>query len=700
VSRPGPRWLSALLAAVLLCGTLTFGWSTAAAAVDGIPELVGTVTGEDGSPIPGALIVVERPDGTGQTSTFTGADGSYQFDWLPDGEYLVHFHGSGMIPLWYGGSEDRAAATSVLVAAPGTATASMVLQRVGVVTGTASQAGTPLASDSSVHLYVQRDGSWTWVATVGLDSDGSFTVRPESARPVKLLLEAPTASFSYWYGDAFAEHTSTPVPVVPGETRSGVDFDIPGEAQVSGRLHNLHQAPIGGHVRRFVLDHGQLVQLDEAPWWTAQFSSYTVDVPAGVPVTVRGGGSLPEGFTSTWLGDTTEAAAARLLTLDTGELRTGLDITLPGGRSISGRVTDRRGEGHPGVEVTAFDGATPVSRATTAADGAFRLEGLGQHATGPVTMRIAGPGIVTEWYDDAATQQDARQVQMSPDGEDETVGVVPVAFAPERQLTNLTPPRLEGVPVAGRTVRATPGTWSQDPQSTRLEWFCNGVALGLSGPVLDVPADRAGCALSARATATLPGWESAQAFSEPVVVSPPLAATTSPRVTGTPVAGSVLSATAPQWSTPVSSLAYQWLRNGSPISGATGASYRAGAGDVGRVLGVRVTANRTDTGESALATSAATPVVRARSGLLTSGVSRSGSAVVNARLLTPGSARPGGVLRIRRAGRQVAQYPVTTTPRQIAYGFRGGRGWHTVSIIYPGARTATPVSRNVRVYIH
>jgi trimeric autotransporter adhesin len=83
---------------------------------------------------------------------------------------------------------------------------------------------------------------------------------------------------------------------------------------------------------------------------------------------------------------------------------------------------------------------------------------------------------------------------------------------------------------------------------------------------------------------------------------PPVSMST-PQVSGTPQAGQLLSCSQGTWSgsTP-QSYAYQWLRDGATITGATSASYALTAADAGHQLACRVTAS--NLGGSASATSA------------------------------------------------------------------------------------------------
>jgi hypothetical protein len=64
-----------------------------------------------------------------------------------------------------------------------------------------------------------------------------------------------------------------------------------------------------------------------------------------------------------------------------------------------------------------------------------------------------------------------------------------------------------------------------------------------------------------------------------------------PSVGGSPVVGGVLQASTGTWEAQTT-FGFQWLRDGAPIAGATGAAYQPSATDLGRQLSVRVTGSK------------------------------------------------------------------------------------------------------------
>ncbi|MET8983006.1 Tat pathway signal protein [Streptomyces sp. NPDC004539] len=80
------------------------------------------------------------------------------------------------------------------------------------------------------------------------------------------------------------------------------------------------------------------------------------------------------------------------------------------------------------------------------------------------------------------------------------------------------------------------------------------------------------------------------------VTQPLLTSTAAPVITGTPKVGATLTAGTGSWSGAPTSYTYRWTADGSPVSGATGASYVVPAELLGKRLGVTVTAARSGWG--------------------------------------------------------------------------------------------------------
>lgn len=84
--------------------------------------------------------------------------------------------------------------------------------------------------------------------------------------------------------------------------------------------------------------------------------------------------------------------------------------------------------------------------------------------------------------------------------------------------------------------------------------------------------------------------------------------TAAPALTGTPVVGQALSCSQGSWSHEPTYLAYQWLRNGTVISGQTGSTYTLQAADQGRSITCAVWAGNGSGVASATSNAVAIPV--------------------------------------------------------------------------------------------
>lgn len=134
-----------------------------------------------------------------------------------------------------------------------------------------------------------------------------------------------------------------------------------------------------------------------------------------------------------------------------------------------------------------------------------------------------------------------------------------------------------------------------------------------------------------------------------VRMTPRLGALAPPVVSGTPQVGATITTTQGFWSLPGLSFSYQWLRDGSAIAGATGATYRPAVPDVGARLTVRVSGH--DASGVASTTSLAT------------------AAVAPAPTVARAKATPSARLKIKRlGGRKVRLTMAYTAPGVVPTG--------------------------------
>jgi serine protease AprX len=195
---------------------------------------------------------------------------------------------------------------------------------------------------------------------------------------------------------------------------------------------------------------------------------------------------------------------------------------------------------------------------------------------------------------------------------------VDVSGATSSQPLNASPPTIAGAAREGELLRAETGAWSGgQPLSFVFQWLRCDAAGGSCSPIpgaagreYQLAAVDIDSALRVQVTATNRSGSKAASSAQtgPVVPLPPRSVDP-PSIVGTPRDGNTLHAERGSWlsSRPLS-LAYQWLRcqspgaGCSPLTGATGAIYGLGPGDIGTTVTVTVTAANAGGQESITAT--------------------------------------------------------------------------------------------------
>ncbi|MBM6577091.1 hypothetical protein KCP91_11980 [Microvirga sp. SRT01] len=165
-------------------------------------------------------------------------------------------------------------------------------------------------------------------------------------------------------------------------------------------------------------------------------------------------------------------------------------------------------------------------------------------------------------------------------------------------------PSATGTGIVGQTLTASDGTISNGTVSGR-QWMRDGSpisgATGASYPL--VSADE-GKNIAVRVTATGPSGSTSATSNAIAVSAAPVAPsiTTAPVVSGSSVVGQSLTTNTGIWTASPTSYAYQWLRDGAAISGATSSTYLLVSADDGKAVACRVTATNA-VGSSSPATS-------------------------------------------------------------------------------------------------
>jgi hypothetical protein len=181
-------------------------------------------------------------------------------------------------------------------------------------------------------------------------------------------------------------------------------------------------------------------------------------------------------------------------------------------------------------------------------------------------------------------------------------------------------PTISGTVAAGDTLtEATHATWTPTPTSYTYQWLsCTGstaapACSAVSGAtassyLIPTGGDGSGYELQEKAVNT--SGTSATAATSAILAPVVPTNTAVPTISGTVALGDALTAAPGTWNGSPATYAYQWLRTGVAISGATASTYTLTSADAGTTVTVQVTATNF-AGTSAPADSAGTALVAA-----------------------------------------------------------------------------------------
>jgi hypothetical protein len=151
-------------------------------------------------------------------------------------------------------------------------------------------------------------------------------------------------------------------------------------------------------------------------------------------------------------------------------------------------------------------------------------------------------------------------------------------------------PTISGTAKVGSTLTAKPGTWGPSGVKLAYQWLREGSAIsGATSSTYKLAVADAGKKVSVKVTGSLGGYSSVSKTSAQVSVAAGSLASAVPTISGTAKVGSTLTAKPGSWGPSGVKLAYQWLRDGSAISGATSSTYKLVAADAGKKISVKVT---------------------------------------------------------------------------------------------------------------
>ncbi|RYB94344.1 hypothetical protein EUA93_08295 [Nocardioides oleivorans] len=365
----------------------------------------------------------------------------------------------------------------------------------------------------------------------------------------------------------------------------------------------------GVYVSVFTLDGDQTVGEEAYP---DEDGNYVVEgvAPGTYVVTFQ----VPDGtYVYEAYNDATQFEDADPVTVASGESVTGIDADMALSGQITGVVESSAGplaDASVGVyaEVSLPGGGTDwdyVDGASTNDLGSYEVEGL---EAGSYLVDFSADGYQTEYFDDAATIDDAALVEVeggeaTPDidavlAEDATIsgtvtgaegqplpGTYVIAYADRdfQDPADITQAdtdggyTLDGLRAAGYVVYFS---YEDDSTQTYLDEYYDNVGEEEDATVLGLAAGDDEVGIDAQLIA-----------GEHVPVELPYVVNvTEPTISGTPYVGATLTANPGTWTPTPTSYEYYWFAGNDFVQGGTSATYVPTAADLGKVIGVLVEA--------------------------------------------------------------------------------------------------------------
>ncbi len=254
------------------------------------------------------------------------------------------------------------------------------------------------------------------------------------------------------------------------------------------------------------------------------------------------------------------------------------------------------------------------------------------------------------------------------------------------------PPAIQGVPEVGQTLTLSDTAWSPQPSKTTTQWYADGAPIdGATGPTLVLGREHIDRRISARVTGSAKAYRklrAAAAETEPVLAKA-VRVTRSFAVRGRAQLGRKLVARAGDVRPSNASVAYAWLRDGTPIAKATRESYTVRRKDIGRTLALQVTLthpNFREVTETIAVTGPITsvPTMRVRTD------PRRGRVIVDVKVRAPGVPALTGAVTVTVGRRTVEGQLVDGLARLVVRKLKAGT--KPVVVRYAGIELVPPTT--------
>lgn len=349
--------------------------------------ITGRVTAPGGAGVAGVSVTANSTadEYDTQADAVTDAAGNYTLRGLTPDAYKVRFDTSSVtsgsyLEQWSGARSTFVDASVVDTASSSQTGVNATLVKAASMSGIIKNTAGGVIANAGIGVRSATD-EWSYIGWAMTDSKGVYTVRGLPAGSYKVRVDPYDVTsgsyFGAWYGGKTTFAQAATVTLAATTVKTGVNVNLAKAAQISGKVTGIASAALRGIQVEAHLPSGEMVGNYAE---TDAQGNYTVRaLPAGsYKLYFNASNSLSGSYLSQWYNQRTTLDEATAVVVGNAASKTGVNVTLSAGSSLTGRVVDDQGAAIRGVTVQAYDRADGdvVSTATTDFAGIYTLHTL------------------------------------------------------------------------------------------------------------------------------------------------------------------------------------------------------------------------------------------------------------------------------------------------------------------------------------
>jgi protocatechuate 3,4-dioxygenase beta subunit len=358
----------------------------------------------------------------------TDSQGQYVLRHVPTGRYRIKFVMNdsaldNIVSRWFSpmGPGDTFANAAV-ISVTGDQTVTGIDQTLETAGSIAGKVASPTGAGVGGVVVYAFAGDYEAISTATTDASGNYRLRglAQGSYKLRFSTDAVTSGsyLSQWSQAKSSFESADVLTIGSAENLVGYNVALVKAAQISGVVKNSANAGVAGIGVYAMGPQGEWDPVAYAE--TGANGAYTLrGIPAGTyKIRFDTSSVTSASYDSTWSGAKTTYATAVGVAVTVGQVRTGINVTVPKAAQIAGTVTNIAGVGIPGVHVSLINPATgdglPFMTSTDSA-GKYVLRGVtaGVFKLSFSTESVTVGSYLSNWTSGATSLASATSVTVS-----------------------------------------------------------------------------------------------------------------------------------------------------------------------------------------------------------------------------------------------------------------------------------------------